>query len=342
MVPLTPAALDGIPRLGWVHEPTPVTSLSRLASARGLAYLGVKRDDLLGSLHGGTKPRKLEYLLAAPPFAEASAWASSGGIGSGSLVALTEAARVRGRRLVAHMFPTPVSAGIAGNLAFTASGPTTIVHHSSRAALALCRPSVVLGGRSSGVVVVPPGATSPRGMVGLVRAALELCVQIREGELPEPEHLYVALGSGGTAIGLATGLALGGVGTKVIAVAVVEHLLSLGPWLRRLARALFGELAGLGISAPSGPLPLVIDRAHLGAGYAHPTAESLAACDALAAEGIPLEPVYTGKAMAALLAGAGRTGPRSALFWCTVHGPLPAPAPAFRNKLPAPLRRLVD
>ena len=72
------------------------------------------------------------------------------------------------------MFWTPISDGVLDNLAFTASGPTTILPYGSRTAMALRRPSIVLGAREHGVPVIPPGATSPIGMMGTVRAGLEL------------------------------------------------------------------------------------------------------------------------------------------------------------------------
>lgn len=335
----SPADLDDAPRLGWVQDPTPITSLPRLAAGLGLDFLGVKRDDLLPALQGGSKPRKLDYLLAAPPFAQAEGWASSGGIGSGSLVALTAAAQKLGRRLRAHVFWTPLSEGVTDNLAFTASGPTRLAYHGSRTTMALSAPSIVIGGREGGLPVVPPGATSPRGMIGLVRAGLELCAQIRAGQLPEPERLYVALGSGGTAAGLAVGLALGGARTRVVAVGVVERMLSPALRVHGLAREVIDELAALGLPVPEAPIDLVIERGYLGAAYAHPTKGALDAVEALGAEGIALEPIYTGKAMAALLAGAEREGATRVLFWSTVRRALPEPEPTWREKLPPALRR---
>jgi D-cysteine desulfhydrase len=339
---LSPSDLDAIPRLGWVREPTPVTSLDALADELGLAFLGVKRDDLGEALHGGSKPRKLDYLLASPPFADAPAWSSSGGIGSGSLVAITQAAAKLDRRLRAHVFATPISDGVLDNLACTASGPTSLFYYGSSAAMAIRNPSILLGKQEGGAPVIPPGATTPIGMIGTVRAGVELASQIREGAIPEPERVYVALGSGGTAVGLALGLALGGVGTKVVAVSVVERMLSPMWRMRSLARAVIAELARHGLSAPEGALPLTIDRAHLGDAYAHPTEASLAMCETIKSHGVHLDPVYTGKAMCALIDDARRHRVSRALFWCTVRRALPDPDPHWRDKLPPRLRAAID
>ncbi len=337
-MPLSPSALDAVPRLGWVQEATPVTPLPALAAGLGLDFFGVKRDDLLEALHGGSKPRKLEYLLAAPPFAEAPVWAGVGGIGLGALVALTAAAALLGRTLEANVFWTTVSAGVADNLAFTASGPTRVRFYPSRISIALRRPALFgVGGR--GRAVVAPGATTALGMIGSVRAGLELCAQIRAGELPDPERIYVALGSGGTAAGLSVGLALGGSRATVAAIAVVERVLATRARLRGLQREVVAALGRAGIAAPAELPEIAVDHAHLGRGYAEPTVESLAACEALAAAGIELEPVYTGKAMAALRADAGRLGLHRVILWQTARrSPLPH-RDDWRDRLPPALAR---
>ncbi len=332
--------LDGIPRLGWVTEPTPVTALPRVAESLGVEYVGIKRDDLCEPLHGGSKPRKLDYLLAAPRFAKAKAWASVGAIGSGHLVALTAAAERLERRLVAHVFWTPLSAGTLENLAFTASGPTRIVYYGSRSSLGLRRPTLLFAAEVGGVPMVPAGGTTPDGMLGSVRGGLELAEQVRAGELPAPAAVYVALGSGGTAAGLSVGLAMGGLAAEVVAVAVVERAFATHGRLASLQRAAMARLEALGVRPPSEPARIVIDHRHVGPGYAVTTPAAVAACEALAAEGIALEHVYTGKAMAALFDRARGKGP--VVFWNTFRrGPLPH-ADDWRKRLPRDLARRLE
>lgn len=335
--------LDSLPRLGWVRAPSPVSALSSLGRALGLEYLGAKRDDLLDPAPGGSKVRKLDHLLAQPPFREVAAWASMGAIGSGHLVALTEAARRLERKLVAHLFWEPISAGVLDNLAFTASGPTELHFYPSRLRLALSRPRLFLQQSHRGAAVIPPGATRPEAMVGLVRAGLELAEQINQGELPCPERVYVALGTGGTAAGLAVGLGMGGVHTTVHAVATVERALAPARLLRSRVASLRRFLAEQGVPLNTEPAPWVVDRSQLGPGYGVPTAQSLAACELVLGEGLALEPVYTGKAMAALLADAGRKKrPARVLFWHTARrGPLPR-AEGWMERLPPALARRLE
>lgn len=339
MRPTAPGDLDAIPRLGWVRDATPITALPELAAESGLAWLGVKRDDLLEPLHGGSKPRKLDYLLASPPFKDAPAWAAAGAIGSGNLVALTAAAEELERRHEAHVFWTNVSAGTLDNLAFVASGPTSIAFYGSSTSMALRHPSLVLGDRLGGVPIVPPGSTSPLGIVGLVRAGLELAEQIRAGELPEPDRIYLAFGSGGTAVGLALGLGLAGLATEIVAVRVVARAFAGQGRTRGLLGATSRELAKWQLEVPASPPKLRIDQRHAGAGYAVVTPEALSACVRLAEHGIRLEPVYTGKAMAALFADAARGQVKRALFWQTARREPLEHAPDWREKLPPALAR---
>ncbi|AKT37463.1 pyridoxal-phosphate dependent enzyme [Chondromyces crocatus] len=335
---------DAIPRRGWVGAPSPVTALPRLAADLGLAHLAIKRDDLCDALFGGTKVRKLDYVLAAPPFAEAKAWVGSGGIGSGNMVALVAAGSALGREVHAHLFWTPVSAGILDNLAFTASGAASLTFHPSRAAIGLRQTSLMLSSSPfvGGHPAVPPGTSMPLGLVGLVRAALELRAQIDAGELEAPSRIYVPLGSGGLAAGLSVGLAYAGVDAQVVAVAVVERFISTRMRLRSLQRGLATLLEARGLGPVPPPVPLVVARDQVGRGYGVVTAESLAACELLAAEGLALDPVYVGKAMAGLLADAGRMRGGSVLLWQTARrAPLPHDE-GWRGKLPKALARRIE
>ncbi len=332
-------ALDAIPRLGWVSEPSPVTPLPRLAKSLGLTSLAVKRDDLLSSLHGGSKPRKLDYLLASSPFDVAPAWHAIGAVGSGNLVAVALAAARRERRLLAHVFWAPVSPSALDNIAFVASGPTEITFYGSRATLGLRSPGLFLRSSVGGAPVIPSGATTPRGNIGMVRAGLELAEQVAAGELPAPERVYVSFGSGGTAVGLALGLAWGGLRPQIIGVCAVERIFSLPGRIGTLDRQLRAELARFGLGDLPPSCPITLDHGEVGEGYSFPTPASLAACERFGEEGLSLEPAYTGKAMASLLRAA-KKGPEGAvLFWHTARRDgLPHDAD-WRARLPPALAR---
>jgi D-cysteine desulfhydrase len=109
--------------------------------------------------------------------------------------------------------------------------------------------------------------------------------------------------------------------------------------VRGLLRATQRELAPFELELPASLPKLRIDQRHAGSGYAVVTPESLAACARLDEHGIHLEPVYTGKAMSALLADAAQKQMKSALFWQTARRePLEHPA-GWEEKLPPALAR---
>jgi len=316
---------------GWIDAPSPLQALGELAAELKLEGLWVKREDHLAALGGGNKVRKLDTLLASEPWASAPRWASMGAIGSGSLAALAQAAERLDRRLDAWMFWEPIDALVLENLAAGASGPTTVRFCASRVVLALRRPALVLGGTIDGAAVVPPGASAPAGVLGVVRAGRELARQLQGEETPD--RLYVPLGTGGTAVGLTLGLALGGCPIPVHAVAVVERPFTTS-WqmtaLRRRVARLLGQPDLQGA-------PLIIRRGFIGQGYGYPTAAGQAAMERLATHGITLEAVYSAKAMAALLADAHELEGQRVVFWLTPHrGALPI-ADDWRSHLPPDL-----
>jgi D-cysteine desulfhydrase len=167
------------------------------------------------------------------------------------------------------------------------------------------------------------GGSSPVGCLGFVEAALELAEQVEAGALVEPSHVVVALGSGGTVAGLAAGLRLAGLRTRVVGIVVndktpvgVDVVAKLASRTLRLLRKRGAALPAAGVS----PADLDAETEWLGDGYGHrtPEAEHTRAA-ASEQEGLELDPVYTAKAMTGLLAlrERGRFGAGPVLFWQT-------------------------
>lgn len=335
------ARLLALPRLGWVDAPSPVESLPTLAEELRLDALWVKRDDELGRAHGllgSTKIRKLDVVLATPPWRDAPSWVSVGAIGSGNLVALTAAAHKLQRRLRAHLFWEPPQPDHIENLAYVASGPVDLAFSASRVSMALRDPRALLSKRIGDAAVVPPGTTCLEGEMGVALGAIELAAQISEGLCPAPAHVFAPVGSMGTVAGLMVGLCLAGVRCTVHGVAVVERVFAPDAALRSHVARLLAALGVEGAALPG----LRVHRGQLGGGYGVATKESLAECERLKREGVGLEAVYSGKAMAGLRAAAsGLKGP--VLFWLTPRRPGALPAsPEWRERLPRALRRRLD
>jgi D-cysteine desulfhydrase len=129
----------------------------------------------------------------------------------------------------------------------------------------------------------------------------------------------VPYGTGGTAAGLALGLQLGQLASRVIAVRVIDRLVANRPRLEALAWSLARLIRR---HAPDTRLPraplgnLEILQGCIGPGYGRPTPAGEAARVAFAEGGLRLESTYTAKAAAAFLARA-RRGTEPLLFWLT-------------------------
>lgn len=322
-----------VARIGLVTAPSPLEPAPGLAAQLGAEALWLKRDDLIPALHGGSKVRKLDLMLAAEPWASAPGWVVSGAVGSGQVAATVAAGRALDRPVHAHLFRTPIGEHGRENLAYSVSYASSVRGYHNRADLALRGLPVLVARRTRQGAVIPPGATERHAMLGTVLGGMELADQ-----LDGADAVYVAYGTGGTVVGVATGLALRGQQLPVRAVGVVEPILSPRARIDQLVRQLAAELAGLGLRAPPARIELL--RGQLGAGYAKPTEASLRGAALLAEAGVAGEPVYTGKALAAMAADLAAGRCRRPVFWVTVRrGGLPF-APDWEARLPAALRDL--
>jgi len=262
--------------------PTPLEPAPRLAAALGLEPddLWVKRDDLT-SFAGGNKVRKLEHLVAEAEAAGATVLVTTGGVQSNHARMTAAAAAVRGLSAVLVLTGTPDVAR-PGNLALDELFGARVVLAGADAEERMA--AVVEELRAAGEVpaVLPLGGSTPTGARGYLACASELAEQ-----LPGLDTVVVAVGSGGTMAGLVAGLGAErvlGVDTGAVpdpVAAVTELATALG--------ATVGELR--------------LRRDQVGEGYGALTeAGAVALTTAARTEGLVLEPVYTGKALAGLMA----------------------------------------
>ena len=153
--------------------------------------------------------------------------------------------------------------------------------------------------------VIPPGGSSPVGCLGYVNAALELADQIKAGELPQPDDIFVPVGSNGTMAGLLVGLKLAGLESRVVGVRASDRLPISPRGVARLANRCWALLQSYAHDLPGGevdPRHIVLWQQYLGQGYAYPSREGHEAVRLMQeAEGIQLDEVYTAKTLAALI-----------------------------------------
>lgn len=296
-----PPALER--RLPLAVLPSPLEPADRLGAALGMepGALWVKRDDLTGLGGGGNKARKLEYLCADALGRGADVLVTGGG---------PQSNHVRMTAAAANRLGLGCAVVMAGSRPATASGNVLLVellgpdvtwtggaegpmnYYAIEAAIDEAADRLAADGRRP--YRMPIGGASPVGALGYVRAAAELRGQAGAGPPGGIDVVVLADGSGGTHAGLAAGL---GDLALILGVDVGAR-----PDLDVTVPARAAEAAALGgLPAPDGNVRIDHDR--IGGGYGAPTDECReAVLLAARSEGLILDPVYTGKAMAGLVA----------------------------------------
>lgn len=322
-----PARFDKLfrlPRQRLAFLPTPLTELRRLPRVLGGPRLWIKRDDQTGLAFGGNKARKLEYLVG-DALAHGADTLVTGGAAQSNHCRQTAAAAA--------------ACGMACHLALGGSAPpqangNLLLDRLLGAQIHWCGarrkgediPGIVEWLKAEGKTpyVVPYGGSSPVGVFGYVDALREACTQLDEaGEVIT--HMLFASSSGATHAGLALGQRIEQRDFKVIGIRVeadqpgelpLEHVVT------SLANEA-GALVNIGERLDVVDVHLRSDWARAGYGVIG-DAEREAIALMAQHEGILLDPVYTGRAMAGLI-GLIRNGDLTArdnvLFWHTGGGP---------------------
>ena len=339
-----PAMAGELPWLSLGAWPTPVARLRGLGRQLD-AQLWIKRDEASGPLYGGNKVRKLEPLLGEALARQSDSVLTVGGIGSNHLVAVAIYAHALGLPTRAVVIPQPITAQVRRNLELDLALGVELLPCPIKELVPLYFERARWRGGPR-CYATGPGGSSALGTLGFVAAAMELKQQIDAGELPEPDDIFLALGSGGTTAGLALGCALAGLSCRVVGVRVVEKLICNGPLTRLLVTRTLWALRRLVGTVERARINLAVDNSQFGGRYGRPTQHGRDAITRLLeAEGITLEPTYTGKALAAMLQycqGPGKG--RRVLFWNTYNGqdtaPLVARGPI--SELPAAVARWLE
>ncbi len=311
-------------RIPLVLLPTPMHRLNRLSAELGID-LWIKRDDLTGFAMGGNKGRKLEYLIADAILQGASVVVTCGAAQSNFVRQLGAACAVRGLRCVAAVMDLPYEPGhevavapnsVGGNLVLDQLLGVELTHlpNGSWDDLFAATEELALREEALGNVVyrIPIGGSSVLGAYAFFKAAEEI------ESNPHFDVLVCASSSGSTQVGLS--YALHGAQTQVIGVSCDPEP-DLVEELRRLAYDLDDMLE---LDRRVAAEYLVLTYEFVGPGYGVPSEEGNQAIEIMArAEGIFLDPIYTGKAFAGLLAMVKRNQIRGRiLLWHT--GGLPA------------------
>jgi len=304
--------------------PTPLQYAGRLTEALGGPKIFIKRDDLTGLALGGNKLRKLEFLLARAKAVGATCVITCGGTQSNHACQTAAAAARVGLKCVL-VLASGVHNELQGNLLldnlFGADVKLIEAPATSPDELDRAMEEVAEHLRRQGEVpyIIPMGGSSRYGAAGYVLASLELINQATELGI-RPDYLYVAVGSGSTLAGLIVGAKAFSAPYRVKGVAVYRP----PEEQKRAIWALAQDTAELlGLSLVIEPHDVSVYGEFLGPGYGRLTPEAREAIRLVArTEGLVLDPVYTGKAMAALIEHirAGWVGPEETVVFLHTGG----------------------
>jgi 1-aminocyclopropane-1-carboxylate deaminase/D-cysteine desulfhydrase-like pyridoxal-dependent ACC family enzyme len=297
------------PRFPLIDGPSPLQPMPRFCEALGgRVELWVKREDLLPLAFGGNKLRNLEYLVGAALAEGADTLVTSGRRWSNH-ARLTAAAGARAG-LAVHLVlsgPQVEPPGPGIRLAQSFGATLHLLDTADRGEREATVERVAETIRASGgsPYVIGVGGSGRVGAEGQRRAALELLAQASDIGLGI-DRIVLPAATGGTQAGLLAALP-GSI--AVTGIVVSRSAAELGP-----------AIAGLVVGLAGGvdPSAIELDEGFIGAGYGRRSDAAEEAADLLArTEAILVDPIYTAKALAGLVAGvrSGAWDGERIVFW---------------------------
>lgn len=296
--------LSRFPRRRYTEGRTPIEKLERVSDLMGGPTIFMKRDDLLGLAGGGNKTRKLEFVVADALAKGADTLITCGAVQSNHC-RLTLAAAVKEglkcRLVLEERVPDSYDPEASGNhFLYRLLGveEITVVPGGADMMGEMEKIAEKLAQEGRKGYVIPGGASNAIGATGYAACAQEILLQTFEMGI-RIDHVVTASGSGGTHAGLLTGLCGCNSNIPVIGINVRQKKVP----QEEMVYALVQETAArIGIQQPIPREAVNCFDEYVGPGYSLPTPEMIRAVKLLArVEGILLDPVYTGKAMAGLL-----------------------------------------
>lgn len=302
--------LSHFPRRRYTEGQTPLEFLPRFTEALGGPNVYIKRDDLLGLTSGGNKTRKLEFLVADALSRNADTLITCGAVQSNHC-RLTLAAAVkeglRCRLVLEERVPGSYKPEASGNnFLFRLLGveKITVVPGGSDLSGAMQQVAQDLAKEGRKGYIIPGGGSNAIGATGYVACAQEIQDQIFEKNI-RIDRILVASGSAGTHAGLVTGICGCNMNIPVVGVGVSRDPGDQEPIVFNLARET-AERVGVKQEIPREAVVTFGD--YWRPKYSVPNKKMVEAVNMTArTEGILLDPVYTGKAMAGLI-GLSRSG----------------------------------
>jgi len=294
-----------LPRIILGHYPTPLTEAHHLSAALGGPRIIIKRDDLTGLALGGNKCRKLEFVMADAKLKGIDTVITTGSSQSNFALQMATAARKLDMEAYLVLFKG-AHPEMQGNL---------LLHDilDSKVRIVELDPSELLGGtimvkmnaladelsqQGRHPLVIPAGAHTPIGTTGWVNAADEIWQQLQAQNI-DANYLVVTNGSSGTQAGLELGVKYLKLPLKVIGISIFNKAANA---INEVVNMANETAKFLKLDLTFTPDEITIYDDYIGEGYGIITDGCIQAIRLVAqTEGIFLDPVYTGKAMAGFI-----------------------------------------
>jgi D-cysteine desulfhydrase len=309
--------LSRFPRRRYTGFATPLEFLPNFSRALAAGCPGgqgpriwIKRDDMLGLFPGGNKTRKLEFLVA-DALAQGADTLVTCGAPQSNHCRITLAAAVKEglkcRFVIEERVPNSYREDASGNhFMFRLLGveAITVVPGGSNMAAEMQKVADEVARAGRKAYIIPGGGSNALGGLGYVACAQELQQQLFEQGVTL-DRLVVGSGSSGTHGGLVAGFLGNNIRIPIVGIGVSRDPADQAPLVLKEAQA---TLDLLGVDLKVKPEHVTCVGGYWQPKYSVPNARMAEAVQMLArTEGIPLDPVYTGKIMAGLI-GLARTG----------------------------------
>lgn len=295
-------AYEHFPKKNYILGSTPLQYAPRLTTLLGGPDIFIKRDD---TLEGGNKTRKLEFVVGEALSQGADTLLTCGSLQSNHCTATLSFANREG--LECHLI---LKESLPGTYDSRAGGNNLLYHLLGAASIRvvaaetdmdeeLKKVSLQLEKNGRKPYIIPTGASSALGSLGYVCCAREILLQAESAGI-SIDHLIVPSGSGGTHAGLLAGLQESRVNVPVTGINVLCGRIEQEKKVRTLAEQTL-ELLESSFTGLTSPVRCLDE--YVGDGYTIPTRSMVEAVKIAArTESLILDPVYSGKAMAGMIA----------------------------------------
>ncbi len=322
-----PGIEDDYPLLPLGNYPTPVQRMTRLGRHINHSDLWIKRDDYTSEIYSGNKVRKFEFILGYAKKLGREKLISWGSIGSNQILASVIHSRGMHFKVDAVMFKQPVTECVLRNLFVDFNSGANLFYAGGYIRFAVKLLAVYIKNvlKKTKPFLVPYLFASIPSVLAYVNAMFELKIQIENGECPEPDFIFVPLGTGGTFCGIELGARIAGLKSKIIGTRITERIVCneyiMAFIINRTLRYMRKKFNDINIKSYKAD-KIYIDHNQAGNGYGESTDKCIAAINQMReTEGLELDQTYTGKAIASVIEFAEKTENKNAsiLYWHTFN-----------------------